>query len=173
MPELTRVERWILSNQFRILEALYPDEAEELAYRRRALENGYELEYTWISEQIYDDRHVMTEEECKEVIEILDMFSFIKRTYDELADKSGIEEFRVRFAGFDGNYETRQLGYAHHFLERGDRFKEIDRRADLNSHCPVLEPYRHMLAEWNKSKDKYHLTKDDLLRITAEWKYDS
>ena len=53
--KLTRVERYILSNQFRILEALYPDEASHFATTREALEHGYEILYDWDMEHIYDD----------------------------------------------------------------------------------------------------------------------
>ena len=40
--KLTTLDRLVLSNQYRILEALYPDEAETLAIKREAIENGYE-----------------------------------------------------------------------------------------------------------------------------------
>ncbi len=51
--KLTRTERWILSNQYRILEALYPDERGSLEKARIALESGYELEYDGMSQRIY------------------------------------------------------------------------------------------------------------------------
>jgi hypothetical protein len=38
--QLSGVERWILSNQLRILEALYPDDAGSLAEQRTSLERG-------------------------------------------------------------------------------------------------------------------------------------
>jgi hypothetical protein len=38
--KLTRTERWILANQYRILEVLYPKEADSLSYAREAFEHG-------------------------------------------------------------------------------------------------------------------------------------
>ena len=38
-------ERWMVSNQLRILEALYPEEAESLAVQREANERDYEYVY--------------------------------------------------------------------------------------------------------------------------------
>ena len=45
--KLSRLDRLFLSNQLRILEALYPEEANDLARRREALECGYEMLYDW------------------------------------------------------------------------------------------------------------------------------
>lgn len=44
--KLTRMERIVLVNQLRIMEALYPDEASQLGVQREALERGYELLYS-------------------------------------------------------------------------------------------------------------------------------
>jgi hypothetical protein len=53
--KLTRTERWILVNQYRILEALYPDEAKWFAENREALSSGYELHYRGMIDFIYDE----------------------------------------------------------------------------------------------------------------------
>ena len=168
--KLSRVERWILSNQYRILEALHPDDADYYANAREAIENGYELHYRSISQYIYDD--VMTDEECEEVIDILSMFRALRRTYEALPDKSGIAEQRVTFVGFDGNdkVEGRYLSYARYFCnQEGGRFTEIGRGDDFNSHWPALETYRRMLQAWNVSPDKYNLSQEDIIRITSAW----
>src|SRR3954468_5735854 len=121
--KLTRTERWILANQYRILEALYPDEAKRLAEYREAIEHGYELHYDWIAHSIYDKGDALSAEECKEVIQILDMHRALKRSYEALTDKSGIKEYGVKFAGFDGNNETAQMAYARYFCEQdGGKF---------------------------------------------------
>lgn len=166
--KLTRIERWILSSQYRLLQAIYPDEADYFGQCREILERGYELHYDWITEYIYDGNHVMSSEECKEVIDILDMFSTLNRAYEALDDKSGIEEWTVKFSGFDGNNETKQLAYGRFFCSSdGGRFQDLDRPKDFNSHSPVLAGYRRMLGEWRRSADKYHLDRDDVIRISS------
>jgi len=166
--KLSRVERWILSNQFHILEALYPDDADHYAKVHEALESGYELHYEWFSEHIYNDRDIMTPEENREVIEILSMFDSLKRAYGSLSDKTGIEESRVKFCGFDGNNETKQMGYARYFCTlKGGRFTDLDRGDNFNSHGPTLARYRRMLSEWKKSVDQNNLSKDDIIRIIS------
>lgn len=164
--KLTRVERWILSNQYRILEALDTDEADSYAEVRQALEEGYEAEYEDFAQHISE--HEMSEEECREVTDILSMFSTLHYAYEDLEDKSGIEEWRVRFAGFDGNNETRQMAYARYFCESGGgRYTELDRGDGFNSHCPVIDRYRSMLEEWRKSPNPNKLTKVDIVRIVS------
>ncbi len=155
----------MLSNQYRILEALYPDEAEGLAETRDALERGYELHYDWNIQNIYDDTHVMSEEECQEVIGILAMFDALKLSYEALSDKSGIEEWRVKFIGFDGNNESIQLGYARYFCNSdGGRFPDLK---VVNSHCPVLGRYRAMLIIWKGMNEKHELTKAEIIEIVS------
>ncbi len=46
-----------------------------------------------------------------EVLDIMDMFSVLKRAHGALPDNSEIEECQVTFAGFHGNNETQQLAY--------------------------------------------------------------
>lgn len=163
---LSRTERLILSNQYQILERLYPDDAEYLQQTRQALERGYALHYKDAVENIDEDE--LSAEDCVEVLDILSMFTALDRAYSKLTDKSGIDEWRVKFAGFDGNNESRLMGYTRYFFNYdGGRFKELHRGDDFNSHIPMLATYRTMLREWNKSADKNAPTKDDIIRITT------
>jgi uncharacterized protein len=140
---LSRTERWMLSNQYQILEKLYPEEAESYAEIREAIECGYEAHYELPS--IYAE--TMSEEECREVWHILDMFRALHDSYKALADKSGIEKRKIEFAGFDGNSESRYLGYASYYCRHdGGRFSEL--RPVENSHMPCLDRYLAMLSRW-------------------------
>ena len=162
--KLSHAERWILSNQFRILQLLDKNEAEYYAKAKEAIDSGYELEYGSLSQ--YIDSDVVTEEECREVIDILSMFDTLRHSYENLPDKSGIEEWRVKFAGFDGNNEVKQMAYARYFCNLdGGRFVHLERADDFNSHCPVLDRYRSMLSEWKQSEKKHELSKEDIIRI--------
>lgn len=168
--KLSRIERWFLVNQYRILEKLYPEDAESLAEDREALQRGYEAHYSGMIDFIYKDEHTLSAERSREVLDILSMHRALHYGYDALSDKSGIEPAFVQFAGFDGNDEEEGLllGYARWFCDSdGGRFKELHRGDDFNSHMPMLGFYRAMLKEWQKSRDKNKLTKDDILRITS------
>lgn len=172
--KLTRVERWILANQYRILEVLQPDDAGHFRHAREALESGYELEYASIAENVYDDPHILSIGDCTEVLDTLAMYESLQQAYDELTDKSGIEEHQVRFPGFDGNNESTRIGYCRHFCERGDdrRYESLRRPADWNSHMPSVDGYRRMLEVWYPMRDRMlqqlsdeSLTKAEILEV--------
>jgi uncharacterized protein len=166
--DLSREQRWMLANQYRILERLDPEEEEYYARAREVLENGFELNYDWISDHIYEQ--TMSKDECSEVIAILDMFSALEQSYERLGEKPDIEEHAVRFLGFDGNHETAQLGYASFLIHKEGKFQELAERGDrLNSHMPVLGAYRRMRGVWEELpvETRYELSADNIRRIVA------
>lgn len=163
--DLSLTERVIIANQFKILEKLYPDEAKYYAIQRKALEAGYKLHYADIVENFYDE---MSEEECREVIDILDMYRALTFSYNRLPDKAGIDEREIRFDGFDGNEETSQYLYALYFIVDLERFTELtygQKSPDLNSHGHRLKKYRDMLAVWKSFDDKHNLNPDQIRAI--------
>jgi len=157
--ELTRKERWILSNQFLILEALYPAQADRLAHQRGAIENGYELEYEEICQNIYAD--TLSRQECKDILDVMSMYDAIEHALD--AGSPAAKEIGT-FKGFDGNNETKQMSYAQYFCSK-DRFARFAGR-EFNSHFPSLESYGRMLQAWRESPDKWNPTEADLARIS-------
>ncbi|MEW5884044.1 MAG: YfbU family protein [Armatimonadota bacterium] len=175
---LTRKDRWIISNQLRILEMLTEDEydKENLTHAREAIEHGYELEYDWSIQYIYED--AMTVQECTEVLDILEMFETLERSFEQLEDKRGVEKFdgEHRFAGWDGNNEGKQLSYARHFCEGRSRFESLGERAWMNSHMPTLSRYRAMLKAfrpiWNKKvhEGRYALTAEEITEVLEGWR---
>ncbi len=167
--KLTRIERWMLANQYSILEALYPKEADYYKEAKEILENGFEFEYSELCQNIYDNGDVMSVEECKEVIHILAMFDTLRYSYGQLKDKSGIEKHALDFSGFDGNdsQEGRYMSYARFLCEKQGKFEKLTKGDFFNSHSPSLEIYRRMLKEYDKLENKSQLTKEDIVSITA------
>lgn len=94
-----------------------------------------------------------TPEVVKEVLDILDMWSMIERSYEILSNES--KEFvekeaspfgkDPRFPGFDGNNETEYMGTASFLVNDLDRFEEFKGR-NFNSHYPSIDSYRRMLS---------------------------
>jgi uncharacterized protein YfbU (UPF0304 family) len=145
--ELTRAERLILSNQYKLLILLDEDEDNVATYEKNieVIESGFELEYDWIAGHIQED--VVSSDECRDVLEILDMFRTLDASYTALgaANRSGITPKDVRFAGFDGNHEDRLLAYVKHLNSQG---KYPESKA-INSHMPKHSYYRRMVAKWH------------------------
>ena len=172
--KLSRVERCLLANQYRILELLDKHERDGYAIRREALEQGYELEFAGVFSQIHTD--VLSEDDCREVMDILDMYTHLRRSFDALgpSDRLGISEGDLRFPGFDGNHEGFHLAYARH-LGKTDRWSNLlgDEGNDLNSHVPTLEMYRRMLDVYRGLESRSarleikDLANDEIMRIVA------
>lgn len=159
--DLTLKDRIILSNQFRILEKLYPDEAEHFEQHRKALENGYELNYGWIAEYYSAP---MPRERCELVLDILQLYRCITNAFVREHGRNEAIPDNFRFDGFDGNEETDYYSYAKYLILDLQRYSELkygQEYPDYNSHCPMLPRYRSQLATWNQIKNldnKYSLT---------------
>ncbi|MDN7127721.1 YfbU family protein [Pseudidiomarina sp. 1APR75-33.1] len=112
----------------------------------------------------------------KEVVDILDMWSFVERAYKELGpeEKSQLNEEASpmgnapKFRGFDGNNETEYMGTAMFLVNELERFQEFQGRS-FNSHSPSIDMHRRMLAEFEPiRKTLGHgrpMSVDDLTKI--------
>lgn len=161
---LSKRDRIFLVNQIRILEALYPEDAESLSVQREALERGYEMLYAWDVEHIYDGDDKMNVEESKEVWDTMDMFDAIGRSAGDSFDYSKFP--LTKFAGYDGNNEGKFMSFAQFTVERLKRFEYVpmQKEGDFNSHMPVREVYGRMLNEWKKlpSTKRFHMSFNEL-----------
>ncbi len=160
---LTKVERLILANQFRILELLDPENAEGYSIKQKILHEGFMLEYDNLLLG-YDE---VPEEVCREVTDILDMFRALFCAI-KLHPKAAINKKHAKFQGFDGNNEELHLAYARFLIEDLNHWEE-SKLPDLNSHRQVLGRYRAMLRHWMETPERFELTPEDVNRITAVW----
>ncbi len=164
--DLTKTERLILINQYRMLSVICPDEKKDSDIAIDILANGYKHNYDSLVDFLSDD---MPEEISKEVIDILQMFRSLNNSYHELNDKSGIDKGNVIFQGFDGNEETEHYSYADFFINKYDRYSEFSKVA-INSHCNMLYMYRPMLKAWSKYERYQSLNKEQIIEIINAYK---
>jgi len=163
---LDKIERVVLANQYAILAKLDPKNAEHYAKNQKILEEGYSLFY---SEVLSSDE--VKYERCEYVMNILNMYRALDRSYNELTDKSGIDPKAIRFFGFDGNNESDLLSFAG-FLREDGRFQE-SLKGDLNSHSMTEHRYNKMLERFKAISEKHgltarwELTKDEIKQIVA------
>ena len=159
-------ERLSLSYQLKILEKLYPEDKEYYANHRKAIEDGYELHYTWITEHLSEG---LTSEECTFVLDVLDMYAALHFSYKQLKDSTKLSDKSVKFPGFDGNNETMYMAYTKYFIEDLDRFNEIKETTNgyYNSHSRMIPKYRKMLEAWKviKKPYTYEITEEQILEL--------
>ena len=148
-------QRLILVNQYKILKCLTDNVTEQQDYDNliTALENGYELHYQDCFE--YMGENDLTVEECREVLDILEMYRGIIYSYNALKLKkepTTLKEEDVMFPGFDCNNEYKQLSYVRYFIVDLDRYSEIqelNKTDNYNSHSKWLDRYVRMLQKWS------------------------
>lgn len=94
-------------------------------------------------------------EVVKEVLDILDMWSGIERSYatldsdakDALRKDLGSFGDNPRFQGFDGNNESEHVGTALFLVNELDRFTEFKGR-NLNCHYLTIDMHKRMLSKF-------------------------
>ncbi|MBV9109912.1 MAG: YfbU family protein [Gemmatimonadetes bacterium] len=163
--KLTRTERWILANQYRILAKLEPENAATYRGYIEALERGYANVIDRLSEHVLRDD--TTHRESDEVDEILAMYDALQRSFRTLEDSFGIEEWRVRFPGFNQDDEADYLGYSRFALSREGRHPNLATEGNLSTPSPMLKQYRRMMDEWKKRGGSGQLDQHDLVAILS------
>lgn len=167
--ELTKKERLSLINQYRILEQLDAKSADHYHRLITILKNGYELHYSDLDNFIAEP---MSEEQCREVLDVLSMFEALQDAYKKLKgkDKDGIDKNRIVFAGYDGNNESELMGYVAYLVEQDNRFTHIVKRGKYNSHLPAAARYREMLERFRPIRAQNeldYLTREQIIEIIS------
>ena len=135
-----------IGRQLKMKDGIDPD------FVASALYGGHNWALRWQYQGVFHG-HEDSEQAVCDVVDILDMWFFIENAYAQLLkkDKDRIKKeaepfgSHVKFPGFDGNHETEYLGIARFLIEDMGRFS-IFKGRELNSHAPLIAPYKRMLA---------------------------
>jgi uncharacterized protein len=169
---LTTKERLSLVLQLRTLAAVTKSEDEKKHFETQieALTSGYEYHYPELVNYFYNG---LSRRACKEVQEILDMYSELLWGFEGLKNKEGITKKDIAFPGFDGNNETLLMAYARYFLFDLKNYESLHEQVktnSCNSHCPMLGTYRQMLMVFQtrrKQKPFERLSTESIKTILA------
>lgn len=149
----TNPEKLILVMLAEIHEKLGIDNGVDAKLVTNAIHSDNTWALSWEMPGIVGDSPDTTPPEVAEVVDVLDMWSFIEDAYSNLGEsekariKTDAAPFgeHVRFHGFDGNNEARLMNIANFVVKEMDRFAQFKGR-DFNSHCPSIDTYRRMLG---------------------------
>lgn len=164
--KLTKKERVILINQYKLLSVLHKDN--EAHYRELIgiLENGYEVFYTMIDEWLSDNMPVC---EGKFALDILDLYRAIENLKRSSKSAELANHNYSYFRGFDGNHETEYMGFCRFIIDEQGKFQEQQpyflKNDHLNSHMPMIDKYKRMLEVSKSIPDIWRMTVEDALRI--------
>jgi len=152
-----------------ILALLKPGAKKEYLEIKEIVEQGYFYDF----EQLYAfiAENTITDKECIEVRSILCMFDNIQSSYENLTDKSSINENDIFFKGFDMHSEAKQCCYAIFFLNKASTSNTFlpKRTDDMNSHAPMLSQYKEMLSTWEliPAENHKHLSEKQIKSLVS------
>lgn len=167
---LTKQQRLNLMNQYATLAAIGRVLDDDFMVKHyEYLEEIFKLGYVYLYDEPLQHLHKeMPENTSETVISILDLHRTMLWSLGQKPSKEDLK--RVKFLGFDGNYETSQLLFAQ-FYQKEDGVKRKYAELDVvNSHHHTMDRYLGMLAEWDKMKRKPQLTRPEIDRILAAGK---
>jgi uncharacterized protein YfbU (UPF0304 family) len=175
--KLSDGEKIIILMLTELFEKLQVDGEMEPDFLRSAIFNdmlwGIRWKYSGIPFSEAEDPEVV-----KEVLDILDMWSSIERSYAGL-DSAGKESIKhslgalgdsPRFQGFDGNNESEYVGTALFLVNQLDRFVEFKGRG-FNCHHPSIEMHRRMLSAFEPMRRRHmspDLSAGQILQVLQE-----
>jgi uncharacterized protein YfbU (UPF0304 family) len=157
---ISNTDRLILWNQYEILKALYPKNADMFEEKQQILANGYEVFYAEIRNHLTLDP--MTKAASNFVMEVLDMYRALEAFYSASGKPAG-SSFD-HFSGFDGNNENAEHAFANFLFDVQGKWVESSKHP-RNSHTPMISTYAKMVDEWKRSNRQFELTAGDVQRI--------
>ncbi|QKJ87938.1 hypothetical protein PMPD1_3005 [Paramixta manurensis] len=160
--EMTNAQRLILSNQYKMMSMLDPDNAERYRRQQTIIERGYGLQMRELDREFGE----LTEETCRTIINIMEMHHALQVSWGNLKDTAALEQRRLAFLGFDAATEARYLGYVRFMVNVEGRYTHFDSGTHgFNAQTPMWEKYQRMLTVWQTCPRQYHLSANEIAQI--------
>ncbi len=171
---LSRTERWLLWNQYEIIKMLeYGKKHQQMdqTIEQQVLSSGIEFHYGHL---IFFDDLGIEFNDGKEARMILDMFHDLHFAVEE--ERNGYQKHELglkdeelellTFKGYLTNFEQGHAAYTYFLISNSLYSPEVfPRDRDYSSFSDMLPVYRKMLIEWQNSRSRVELTKEDVIRI--------
>jgi len=147
-------EKLIMYMLSEMMKVLGQDFEIDPGFLQNVIVGGHYWALGWQMEGVFHN-HVDAPTSVRQVVDILDMWSFIDEALEELSDEQ-IRELRddrkltqSAFLGFDGNNETEHMGIARFMIDHMGRFERFkNHNMGLNSHVPTLSRYLSMCRKF-------------------------
>ena len=160
--EMTNAERLIISNQYKMMTMLDPDNAERYRRLQTIVERGFGLQMR----ELDRDFGELSEQTCRTVIDVMEMYHALQVSYGNMEDKHGVDERRVQFLGFDAATEARYLSYVRFMVNTEGRYTHFDSGTHgFNSQTPMWDKYLRMLKIWQACPRQDHLSAVEISQI--------
>ncbi|MGL6259134.1 YfbU family protein [Vibrio sp. WXL103] len=162
--EMTNAQRLILSNQYRLMMKLDPENSGRYQRLQTIVERGYGLQMR----ELDKDFGRLQEDACREIIDIMEMYHAMQESNKMLdeSERAEVDQRRLLFLGFDAATEAQYVHYVRFLVDSEGLYPQFD-KADhhFNSQMPMLDKYRRMLATWRHCPRQYHLSAAEFRQI--------
>jgi uncharacterized protein YfbU (UPF0304 family) len=160
--EMSYAQRLMLVNQYKIMSLLEPDNAERFRRYQTIIERGYGLQM----HELTKDFSELSEENCRTIIDIMEMYHALHISWSNLKDNAALEERRLAFLGFDAATEAHYLGYVRFIVHTEGRYTQFDSGTHgFNAQTPMWEKYQRMLTLWQTCPRQYHLSVNEIAQV--------
>jgi uncharacterized protein YfbU (UPF0304 family) len=162
--EMTNAQRLILSNQYYLMSQMKPENAAKYSRLQTIVERGYELQMRELDNQFGK----ITEEECREIINIMEMYHAMQESNRMLSDsdRADVDQRRLQFLGFDIASEHQLVNYVRFLVDSEGLYPQFDKGDHhFNAQMPMLDKYRRMLTTWRNCPRQYHLSTAEFIQI--------
>ncbi|GAD79297.1 YfbU family protein [Vibrio ezurae] len=162
--EMTNAQRLILSNQYYLMSKLSPENQDKYERLQTIVERGYGLQMR----ELDKDFGSISETECREVIDIMEMYHAMQESFNVLqaSEQANVDKRRLMFLGFDIATEASLVNYVRFLTESEGLYPQFDKaNHHFNSQMPMLDKYRRMLTTWRNCPRQYHLCATEITQI--------
>lgn len=160
--EMTHAQRLILSNQYKMMTLLDPENVERYRRLQTIIERGYGLQMRELDREFGE----LSEAVCRTIIDVMELHHALHVSWTNLKEPGAIEERRLHFLGFDAATEARYLGYVRFMVNVEGRYTHFDSGTHgFNAQTPMWEKYQRMLTVWHTCPRQYHLSANEIAQI--------
>ncbi|TCJ98896.1 hypothetical protein EV694_1328 [Volucribacter psittacicida] len=160
--EMTATQRLILANQYKLMALLDSDNAQKYQRLEIIVRGGFGLELKELDKEFSD----LSEQDCRLVLDTLEMYNALQVSYNHLKDKSAISEHRLTFPGYCAVREKKYLNYLRFITGVEGKYTEFMHCTHgCDSQIPMNEKYRKMLEALRACPHEYHLSAAEIQKI--------
>ncbi|WP_439242637.1 MULTISPECIES: YfbU family protein [unclassified Lonepinella] len=160
--EMTSTQRLILSNQYKLMGLLEPENKAKYARLEAIVKGGFARELKELDQEFND----ISLEECQTVLDTLEMYKALHVSYNNLTDKSTVTPHRLQFVGYCAVREKKYLSYLRFITGVEGKYQEFMRcEHGCDSQTPMWDKYTKMLDEWRNCPHGYHLSIQEIQNI--------
>ncbi len=143
--EMTNAQRLILSNQYKMMTLLDPDNGDRYRRLQTIVERGFGLQMR----ELDRDFGELSEEVCRTIINVMEMHHALQVSWGNLKEKQDLDERRLAFLGFDAATEARYLSYVRFLVSTEGRYTHFDSGShgfNAQTKCGKISAYAGDLA---------------------------